>query len=93
MACCIWGLSVAYQSFQECLGFCVAFGLGTIGLAVALGWVGHLEHLSILSDTDSSSWKYTLFVLPLGAFITVKSAPGAVLKVVPEALAGSGFLA
>ena len=50
-----------------------------------------LVNLSILSDSDSPSWKWTLLLLPFGAFMRVKGA--ATPPVVVGGLAGSGFLA
>ena len=50
-----------------------------------------LVNLSILLDNVSPSWKWTLLLLPLGAFMRVKGA--ATPPVVVGGLAGSGFLA
>ena len=48
-------------------------------------------NLSILSDSDLPSWKWTLLLLPFGAFMRVKGA--ATPLVVAGGFAGSGFLA
>ena len=48
-------------------------------------------NLSILSDSDLPSWKWTLLLLPFGAFMRVNG--DAAPLVVVGGFAGSGFLA
>ena len=48
-------------------------------------------NLSILLDSNLPSWKWTLLLLPFGAFMRVKGAVTA--PVVVGGFAGSGFFA
>ena len=65
-------------------GFFVGFPSMSIRYKVSV-------NLSILSDSDSPSWKWTLLLLPFQAFMRVKGA--ATPPVVVGGFAGSCFLA
>ena len=65
-------------------GFLVGFPSMSIRYRVSV-------NLSILSDNDLPSWKWTLLLLPFGAFMRVKGA--AASPVVAGGFAGSCFLA